>query len=82
MSIASSFRSRWEAIAKAADATLGKGADARYVAMVKAADDIGLVLIEKAMIGGYQKCIQELREELERHKAVVENLHILSGSEK
>lgn len=60
MSIASAYRTKWEAIAAAADATVARDDDARYLAMQKAAESVSCVLVSKHMIAAYQNRIRQL----------------------
>lgn len=61
MSVASSFRSKWSVILKAADASRGQSDDARFAAMAKAASAADLILTERAVVVAYQKTIEDLR---------------------
>jgi long-subunit fatty acid transport protein len=61
VSIASNFRAKWAVIVKASDDTFHSYIpDTRYAALAKAADDAGLILIEKAAIEALANRIKEL----------------------
>lgn len=67
MSIASNFRAKWDVLIKASDDTFHSFVpDTRRAAMAKAADDAGLVLIEKTVIDALAKRIKELESEAKR----------------
>lgn len=61
MSIAANFRRKWDVLIEASDDTFHSFVpDTRRAAMAKAADDAGLILIEKAAIEALSNRIKEL----------------------
>ena len=61
MSIAANFRAKWDVLIKASDDTFHSYLpDKRRAALARAADDAGLILIEKSAIEALSNRIREL----------------------